>query len=300
MTVSRSTRYSPALLVFLLLPPLLWAGNAVVGRASVGHIGPMALSFWRWALAFIVLLPFTARAIWHAREQLLLRWRDLVAFGIVGIGAYNTLQYLALQTSPALNVTLIAAAGPITTLAIGAMFFKAGVTSRQCVGAVLSMVGVIWVIGRGNPLHVLALRLTPGDAYMLVAITAWSTYTWLLRTRRPDITVFPLLAVQIGIGALAILPFALAEAQWHPVALRLDSITVATLAYVALLPSLVAYYCWDRGVALAGATLPMYFANFTPVFTAILAIIWLGEEIALFHLIGAALIFLGIHMSNRK
>jgi drug/metabolite transporter (DMT)-like permease len=279
---------------------LFWAGNAVVGRASVGHIAPLALSFWRWALAFLILLPFTARDIWAARSVIQARWRDLLLISVLGIGVYNSMQYLALQTSPVLNVTLIAAAGPVTSLAIGTVFFKAGVSRQQIIGALLSLLGVIWVVARGNFVRLMEFQFEPGDGFMLLAIGAWSTYTWLLRTRRPPMAAFTLLTVQIGIGALAILPFTLAETMWSTTAFHLDRHVAATLAYVAIFPSLIAYYCWDRGVARAGATVPVYFANLTPLFAAAIATLWLGEEIALFHLLGGALIFLGIIVGNRR
>ncbi len=295
-----AARLSPVTLLFLVLPPLFWAGNAVVGRASVGHIGPLTLSFGRWLLAFMILLPFTASTLWTARAELRARWRDLLLISVLGIGIYNSLQYLALQTLPALNVTLLAAAVPVTTLAIGALFFSSPASPRQMAGAALSLCGVLWIAGRGSLDDILALRVAPGDVYMLGAITAWSGYTWLLRTRRPPLGTLPLLTVQIGIGALAILPFAIAEAQWDGIALRFDHQVIATLAYVTLFPSLIAYYCWDRGVARAGATLPVFFANLTPLFAALLAVLWLGEDIAPFHLVGAVLLFGGIALGNRR
>lgn len=290
---------TPATLGLLLLPPLFWAGNAVVGRAMAGKIPPMALSFWRWAIAFLVILPFTARAIVAAREEIRRSWRDLVVFGIAGIGVYNSFQYLALQTTTALNVTLVASSGPVFTLIAGALFFHHAVSRRQVLGALLSIVGVLWVVGRGSLDAILALHLTPGDGCMLFAIAVWSIYTWLLRTRRPAIPAAAFLAVQIGIGTVAILPFYLAEAAITGRSITLDNQVLATLAYVGLLPSLAAYFCWDRAVARAGAALPSYFVNLTPVFAALLAVIFLGEQIAAYHLIGAGCIFIGIAVASQ-
>lgn len=286
-------------LMFLLLPPLFWAGNIVLGRAMVGHIPPLALSFWRWTIAFAVIAPFTLGTLWAQRQELKVRWRDLLMLGIVGIGIYNSFQYLALQTSPALNVTLIVASGPVFTLLSGALFFHSPVSRGQVIGAALSLLGVLWVVAHGDVEKILALRLTPGDGYILFAIATWSIYTWWLRTRRPNLAAAPLLTAQMFIGALAILPFYLAEQHWNPVPLQIDPRTLWTLAYVGLFPSLAAYFCWDRAVARTGANLPAYFVNLTPVFAAGLAGIFLGESIALFHLVGALLIFLGIVVAMR-
>ena len=290
---------APLDLLFLLLPPLLWAGNAVVGRAMAETIPPMTLSFWRWAIAFVVILPFTARGMYAARVEIAARRWDLLVFGVIGIGMYNSFQYLALQTSTALNVTLIAASGPVFTLLIGAIFFRNPVSRRQILGALLSILGVLWVVGRGSLAQVLLLRLSPGDGYILFAVAMWSLYTWLLRRRRPNIPAAPFLALQIGIGTLSILPFYLAEILLTAKTPALNGAVLATLAYVGLLPSLVAYFCWDRAVAHSGATVPAYFVNLTPLFAALLAITFLGESIAACHLVGALLIFAGIFIASR-
>jgi drug/metabolite transporter (DMT)-like permease len=283
----------------LLAPPLFWAGNAVVARALVGDFPPLALSFARWAVALVVILPFTARALAAGWGALSGRWGVMLAISALGVGCYNSLQYLALQTSTAVNATLIGASGPIVTLLVGAAFFAAPVRRVQWTGAALSLAGVLVVIARGDPLNLARLHFERGDLIMLIATLAWSVYTWLLRRRRPDLGAGPFLTVQIALGALMILPFAIAE---YVVTGRTAAPTtgnLAALVYVALLPSLVAYFCWDRGVARAGAVLPMYFVNLTPVFAGLLSFFLLGEPIGWQHLVGGALILAGIHLASR-
>lgn len=285
--------------MLLLLPPLFWAGNAVIGRAVVGQFPPLALSFWRWAIAFVILAPFAARSIWQHRAVIRTHWRMLAVVAFLGVGCYNSLQYLALQTSTAVNATLIGASGPVMGLLVGALFFRSPVAHRQWVGAAVSIAGVLWVIARGDLVNLMKLQLAIGDVIMLVATLLWSVYTWLLRRHRPPLPMTPFLTVQIGIGAAMILPFYLAElaiVQQVPAATPANA---AALAYVVLLPSIVAYYCWDAGVARAGAVLPMYFVNLTPVFTGLLASLFLGEPVGLYHVAGGALILAGIHLANR-
>ena len=184
-------------------------------------------------------------------------------------------------------------------LLIGAAFYKMRVSHRQWLGAALSIAGVVWVIARGQLANVLNLQLATGDLIMLIATVLWSFYTWLLRRHRPPLPITAFLTVQIGLGAMMILPaylleFALTGHPPEPTASNGFALT-----YVILLPSIVAYYCWDRGVARAGAVLPMYFVNLTPVFAALLATYFLAEPIGLYHFIGGALILLGIHLANR-
>jgi drug/metabolite transporter (DMT)-like permease len=293
-------RLAPSTIALLALPPLLWAGNAVVGRALVGHFPPLALSFWRWALAFAVLAPFAARSIWRERRVIRAHWAVIGALSLLGVGCYNSLQYLALQTSSPVNATLIGASAPVAALMIGALFFGTRVTHRQWTGAALSIVGVLVVIARGDPARLATFELATGDVIMLVATALWSVYTWLLRRQRPPLPMTALLTVQVGLGALMILPFALLEFTLTGRVPEATAANAAALAYVVLLPSIVAYYCWDRGVAHAGAVLPMYFVNLTPVFAGVLAAIFLDERIGAYHLAGGALILAGIHLANRS
>jgi drug/metabolite transporter (DMT)-like permease len=294
-----TSRLSPSTAALLVLPPLFWAGNAVVGRALVGHFPPLALSFWRWTLAFALLLPFAARAIHANRATLRAHWRVIAAVSFLGVASYNSLQYLALQTSSAVNATLISASGPVAGLLVGAAFFGVTVNRRQWTGAALSIAGVLWVVVRGSPSNLLQLHLASGDLIMLVATVLWSFYTWLLRRHRPPLPMTAFLTVQVGIGALMILPVYLLEYAITQRVAEPTPANLAALAYVVLLPSIVAYYCWDRGVDRAGAVLPMYFVNLTPVFAALLSTVFLAEPIGLYHLAGGALILSGIHLANR-
>jgi drug/metabolite transporter (DMT)-like permease len=296
-----SSRLPASTIALLLAPPLFWAGNAVTARALVGDVPPLALSFGRWALAFVLIAPFATRASWQHRAALRANAGMLLLLSLLGIGCYNSLLYLALQTSSALNATLINAPGPIITLMMGAAFFSAGpITRPQWIGALLSASGVLLVITRGDPERLLALQFGSGDLIMLAATVLWSLYTWLLRTRRPKLPFTVFLAVQIGLGTLMILPFALLEFFITGQTASPTPSNLAALVYVALFPSLAAYYCWDRGVSEAGAVVPTYFVNLTPVFTGLLSWLLLAEPISAYHLVGFALILGGIQLSSRS
>lgn len=295
MPAGRLTASTAALLV---APPLFWAGNAVLGRALVGEFPPLALSFWRWMLAFALLAPFAARSAWEHRAVIRANLPILAWTSLLGVGCYNSLQYLALQTSSAVNATLIGASGPIITLILGAAFFSTGVGQRQWIGAAISTAGVLWVVARGEPGNLVRLHFAIGDLIMLAATLAWSVYTWLLRTRRPPLPLGAFLAVQFALGALMILPFY--GIEWLITRQGPDATltNAAALLYVALLPSLAAYYCWDRAVLRVGAVLPMVFVNLTPVFAAGLSWLLLHDPIGIYHLVGGALILTGIHLAN--
>lgn len=287
-------------LVFLTLPPLFWATNAVLGRLVAGQIGPLVLNTMRWVVAGLILLPFALRPLWAHRQVLRARWRMLALMGFLGIGAYNSLQYLGLQTSTPLNITLISSSGPVFIVVLGALFFREPMTPRQIGGGLLSMLGVLAVLVRGEPAALVDFRFNAGDLYMLLATVCWSFYTWLLRRHRPpELSQWELLLVQIVCGVLIFLPLTVFEVWLGILPTRWDGEAALVFVYVGLFPALASYICWDRGVARVGAQLPVFFTNLTPLFTAILAAPLLGETPHSYHLVGLVLIIAGIWLARR-
>jgi len=293
-------KLDPGTALLLTLPPLFWAGNAVLARLLVGEMPPLALSLARWALALALLLPFVWRGVVAAWPQVRAAWRDVLWISFAGVAAYNSLQYVAVQTSTAVNVTLIAAATPVFTLALGVLFFGERARAAQWAGAALSIAGVLWVMLRGDPANFAQFGFVAGDLVMIAANVAWAFYTWMLTKRRPQIPFAPFLAVQMLVGTAMIVPLAAGEALLMDARIHWSPAVIAVVLYVALLPSLVSYYCWDRGVARAGALIPVHFANLTPIFAALLSLPLLGEAPQLFHLIGLLAIVAGIRVASRR
>jgi drug/metabolite transporter (DMT)-like permease len=302
---------SPRLALVLSVPPLLWAGNAVVGRIAIQSISPLWLNALRWAVALAILLPLGWRAAGSARRraELAARWPHLALLSLTGVGAYNALQYLALKTSTPLNVTLIAASSPVWMLAIGAAVYGERPRRVQLAGAALSLAGVAVVLSRGEPAALARVQLVPGDLLMLGAIVCWCIYSWLLARppaamrppARPDWHWAEFLCIQMAPGLLWACTFAgIGEllqpgahaVQWSPALL-------AALAYVGIFPSLVAYRLWGLGVAQAGPTVAAFFANLTPLFAALLGAAMLGEWPRPFHALAFGLIVAGIMVSAR-
>ena len=305
-------KMSPRLALMLSVPPLMWAGNAVVGRLAVSHINPLWLNASRWALALALLLPLGWRVFASAkrRAEIRARWPHLALLGLLGVGAYNALQYMALRTSTPLNVTLIAASSPVWMLAVGALFYGERPRRAQVVGAALSLLGVAVVLARGTPAALLSVQFVPGDLMMLGAIFCWCVYSWQLArppasmrgAARPDWHWAEFLCLQISIGLL----WATASAglgEWiqpRPEPVVWTPWLVAALVFVAVGPSLVAYRLWGLGVAAAGPAVAAFFGNLTPLFAALLSAALLGEWPRPFHGLAFALIGAGILVSSRQ
>jgi drug/metabolite transporter (DMT)-like permease len=287
----------------LTVPPLLWAGNAVVGRIVAPLVPPSTLNFLRWALAFVLLLPLAA---WVLRpgSPLWPHWKRYTLLGLLGIGCYNALQYLALRTSTPINVTLVASSMPVFMLALGALFFGQRVTPRQLVGTVLSIAGVLLVLVRGDPAQLAGLRFVPGDLYILLATAAWAWYSWLLirpgdpPSLRGDWAAFLMAQLVPGLAWSAL--FAAGEWATGPAEIRWGWPLAAALFYVAVGPAILAYRCWGLGVQRAGPAVAGFFANLTPLFAALLSAAFLGELPRLYHAVAFALIVGGIVASSSR
>ncbi len=290
---------SPSTLLFLVLPPLLWASNAIVGRLAAGAIPPITLNFLRWVVAILVLLPFVWRRLRQDWPLARRAWVVLAATGFLSTTTYNALQYFALTTSSPINVALITASGPIFTLLMGWLFFQATISRAATLGAVVSLIGVTWVLLRGELLNATRIDFVSGDLFMLLAIALWSLYTWLLRGRPAEMSGYSVLTMQMAWGLLFAVPMVLAEwflggysaIAWSP---KIYSM----ILFVALGPALLAYLCYQQAVLRTGSQLPMFFLNLTPVFAALMAVVLLGEFPELYHVVGLVLIVAGIVLAN--
>ena len=287
----------------LTVPPLMWAGNAVVGRLVGPLVPPLTLNFLRWALAFVLLLPLAA---WVLRRGSPL-WgsmRRYALLGLLGVGCYNALQYLALQTSTPINVTLVASAMPVFMLAIGALFFGQRIHRRQVVGAVLSIAGVLVVLARGEFAQLAQVRLVPGDFFILLATFAWAWYSWLLAAPgdppeiRRDWAAFLMAQMVPGLAWSGL--FSAAEWTLGDPAIQWGWPLAAALAFIAVGPAILAYRSWGLGVQRAGASVAGFFSNLTPLFAALFSAAFLGEPPRLYHAAAFLLIVGGIVVSLRR
>ncbi|MFC3684921.1 DMT family transporter [Hydrogenophaga luteola] len=307
-----SQRLTPATAALLLVPPLLWAGNAVVGRLMQGSIPPITFNFLRWVLAFLMLLPLAAWVL-APRSPVWAHSRRFAVLGLTSVALYNALQYMALKTSTPINVTLVAASMPVWMILLGRLLYGVLVTRRAALGATLSLAGVVVVLVRGDWRQLSTLQLVPGDAWMLAASITWAWYSWMLARPTPgsepaevrrDWAAFLLAQVAFGLtwsaamtaGEWLMLP-ALPEGEHH---LRWGWPLALSLLYVAIGPSLLAYRAWGAGVSRAGPTTAGFFSNLTPLFAALMSATMLGEPPHLYHLTGFVLIVGGIVVSSRR
>ena len=301
-----SQKLTPSTVLLLTVPPLLWAGNAIVGRLVRTAVPPMTLNLLRWTIALAVLLPLGWATLRQAGvlDAIRTRWRRYALLGLLGIGMYNSLQYLALQSSTPINVTLVASGMPVWMMLVGRLFYGVAVRTRQVIGALLSIAGVLVVLCRGDVDQLLALRLVAGDLYMILATIAWSFYSWMLLqpqdepALRADWAAF--LAAQVAFGLLWSAGFAGVEWSLGAAAIAWSWPVVAALLFVAVCPAVLAFAMWGAGIRRAGPGIGAFFVNLTPLFTALLSSAFLGELPHAYHVLAFLLIVGGIVVSAKR
>ncbi|HHP7235357.1 MAG TPA: DMT family transporter, partial [Desulfobacterales bacterium] len=283
----------------MLLPvaPLCWAGNTVLARGAAELIPPVSFAFFRWTAAFFLLLPFTWHLVRKDWRQVASHWKIMVLISILGISSFNSLLYTAAHTTTAINLALIQTAMPAIIILISMRLYHETVRNLQIAGVLLCVSGACLVVLRGQLQTLLQLAVAPGDLIMLFAVFLYALYSALLR-KRPPIHPLSFLTYSFGIGIIGLLPVYL----WERAVVGTPQFSrevLFSILYVAVFPSIIAYFCWNRGVELIGANRAGPFINLIPVFASVFAVIWLDETLQFYHLVGLMLIGGGIFLFNR-
>jgi drug/metabolite transporter (DMT)-like permease len=284
--------------LLLSITALCWAGNAIVGRLAAGRIPPVTLSFLRWSIAFLIILPFAWKHLVRDWEAIRSHLGTMVVLSITGIGAFNTLQYWALEHTQALNTLLLQSAGPLFVAVWSLILLGIRLSLAQAGGIVLSLTGVLVILLHGDLTTLKNIEFNRGDIIFTVALAIFGLYS-VLSLKRPKIHGLSFVGFTFGCGAACLIPLWIWELLSRPV-MQLDTANLLSLFYVAVFPSTLAYLCFNRGVQLIGANRAAPFFHVVPVFGSIMAIVFLGERPQLFHIVGFALVLTGVFVASRK
>jgi drug/metabolite transporter (DMT)-like permease len=285
--------------LLLLLTVLFWSGNMVVGRGLREAVPPLALAFWRWAIALALVLPFALPHLKSQWPQLKANWRPVVVLGLLGVGCYNTFAYIALQYTTATSATLLNSFIPIATMALAFVLLGKRLSRLEGLAIVVSFAGVATIVSHGSLDTLLGLTLNRGDLWMLLAVLSWGIYTVGLQWRPQGIHPMLLLAAFTAVGLMPLLPAYL----WETATIRSVDVSVRSLTgmlYTGIFPGFLGYVFYNAAVAAVGPNRSSQFIHLMPVFTTILAAIFLGERPFWYHIVGIVLVFAGIFLATRR
>jgi drug/metabolite transporter (DMT)-like permease len=284
--------------VLLTLVPLFWAGNAVTARGVNQLISPITLAWIRWMAALALLTPFAWKHLQRDWPTIRQSWRMLLLLSVLGITTFNTLFYVALQTTQAINAALLQTAGPAVILLLTWWWFQERAGMRQWAGLVLCFLGVALVLFRGSWEVLLRFEMVPGDLWLIPAVISYAAYSTLLRIK-PPMHLLSFLAVTFAAGGGLLTPLMVLEWNWYGLP-HWSPQAAWAVAYVAIFPSILAYLCWNRGIELIGPSQSGLFLNLVPVFASLLAIVFLGEIFEWFHAMGMLLIVGGMLLFRKR
>lgn len=282
---------SPYLL--LALATLFWAGNIILGRAMRADIPPVAMAFWRWTIAFCVVMPFAWRRLVQHRAVLRRSWKLLAFMGGIGIASYNTLSYIALQSTTATNATLFNSLIPVLIVPIAWLVLRERIRPLQALGVAISLAGVVVIVAKGDLSMLLGLGINGGDLLLLAAMVLWAFYTVALRFKPPELDTLAFLAAIVLFGMPVLTLFYGIELA-SGAGFALTPASAVTLAYYGTMPSVVAYLFFNRGVAMIGPQRAGIFIHLVPAYGVVLSTLFLNEPPQAFHAFGIVLIGLGI------
>lgn len=279
---------------YLLLPAtmLMWSGNMVMARGVAGIVPPLALAQMRWTLALLILLPLAWPHLRADLPALKAKWRTVAVLGVLGVAGYNTLVYVGLQSTTAVNATVLTSIFPMVIAATGFLLYRDRLTPAQLAGILVASCGALVVLSGGDLGALLSLGFDPGDLWILAAQVTYALYTVKLR-ERPAVHPLSFLVAVVFVGQFALVPFSVGEAmagRVTPLALE----TVVAVVYTALFASVFAYLCFNRGVAILGSNRAGPFFHLVPVFGSLMGVAFLGETVGVHHVAGWLLILGGI------
>jgi drug/metabolite transporter (DMT)-like permease len=297
--MTRPTRLHASPYLLLALTAFFWSLNWVIGRGIVGHVSPFALTYIRWIVALAAMLPLAWHEMRTHRATIREHWKKIVWLGFWGTGVHNAFAYIGLQYTTATNGVILNSSVPVMIILLAWLIYRDTITRLQAVGVAISLAGILAIITRGDLAALARLTLNKGDLIVVAGMVFWAAYTVFLRAKPPGLPPLALLTCCGCVGFVLLTPLAAFEMAYLGGHVELTPATLAAMLYVGIFPSFVGYVFWNRGVAEVGPQVAGIFMHLMPAFGVVLAWLFLGERLYLFHWIGIALILAGIALATR-
>ena len=286
--------------IMLVLATLFWAGNFVVGKiAFIENVPPFSLTFFRWLLVWLILIPFTYKEFFKLRRVILDNFLLLLLLGLTSVGLFNSFIYNALNFTQVINASLFNAVIPVAIILFGLLFKLEKTNKYQILGLFISILGILSIITKLDLNILLTLSFNKGDILMIGAVITWGIYSAFLKKRKFEVSLLTLVHILCTFGLVTLIPQFLFEFSQGKTIIINDHL-IYSLIYLAIFPSIGSYYCWAGAVSIIGANRAGIFLSLIPLFSTILAMIFFDEKFLFFHFIGSVLIILGLLLSNKK
>jgi drug/metabolite transporter (DMT)-like permease len=282
---------------FALLATALWSGNFIIARDLSTSIPPVSIAFWRWTVAFIVIMPFALKSLIKDWKIIKNNLPYLMITSVLGITVFNTLIYIAGRTTTATNLSLIAISFPIFIFILSRIFYKEWISLNKVIGIIMVVLGVMLIITKGSISVLINLSFTIGDIWMLIASIIFATYSLLLKRKPKGLSIWAFQIATFALGLIFLFPFYIWEYLTVP-SIEFDTNSIISILYIGVFASLTAFVLWNNAILIIGPTKAGMIYYTLPLFSGFLAFVILKESIGLIHLLSALLIISGILIAN--
>lgn len=287
--------------IFLIFATALWGGNIVAAKiASNITLEPIKLSFFRNLVVIFLLLPFVFQKINIIYSIFKKNWKIIIIFSILSVSIFNTFMNIALTTSSVISTSLMPAFAPSMIIVLSFFIFNSKISFLQFIGIIISFIGFINIIIRGNIFNLSSLNFVVGDIWMLGCVSCWALYSSLIRKIPKEIDNISFLFLIFFIGNIFVIPFYIFESSINQSFTINEQYGWLLVLYCGIGPALISYLLWIKAIKIMGANNSGLFLNLIPIFSSLISIIFLKEKLELFHIVGALLIFTGIYLVIRK
>lgn len=286
--------------VLLILATILWGGNFVIGRAVAQDLSPYTLAFLRWCTALLFFFPIAWSSLKQDWHKIRSNWPIVIIMAFTGVASFNTLVYVALHYTTSINASLVNTSTPIIIYILSFLFLKEKLTMNQILGTIISLVGVTFIISNGSIENLLGFTFNTGDLIIIIAVICWSIYSLLLKQYAVKLPGKSTFLISIIIGTLMLLPFFIYEISNPEFVVIWSTTSIFAIFYTGIFASIIAFLAWNSGVVQLGANRAGIFLNFIPVFATVFAVLFIGEALQWFQVVGGAFVISGIFLSTRS
>lgn len=281
-----------------VLAAVIWSGNFIVARGVSSHIPPVSLAFFRWLTASVILFPFCIRGFLKQRSIVYANLKYFFWIALMGITLFNTCIYVAGHYSQAINLALIGTtSSPVFSLILAAIFLRERITANRLIGLLICIAGILYLLSGGNVHHLITLRFSKGDWWVLAGGMCFAIYNILVRIKPPAISPFNFLLVNFSFGTILLFPLFLIERSVTP-PIQWTTDLGLIIAYLGLGASVISYLCWNAAINRLGAARTAIFGNLIPVCSVLEAVLLLHEKITVIHIISGSIVILGLTFAN--
>lgn len=284
----------------LIIATILWGGNFVIGRAVANDIAPITLAFYRWCVALLVLAPIAYKSWRQYLQTFRTHWKIVLLLSLTGVAGFNTLVYIGLHDTTSINASLMNSSTPIIIYVLAFFLLRERLTRYQLIGTFISLTGVLFILTGGSLESLRAFHFNKGDLIVLVAIVCWSVYSLLIKQYAGILPGLATFFMTIIVGIVLLLPFFVYETMTVAQTMTWNAASISAIIYVGSLASVVAFLSWNKGVVKLGASRASIYLNFIPVFSALFAVLFIGESLHLFQIIGGLAVVAGVFITNRR